>query len=333
MKHSTKQSIGKAIIFAVLFLSAVAVVSVAYCEVRDAVEAKSQSVAVQQQRQAENRRVNDRVLRISVGLFGFFLFSYLMGRRRLATKLWKRNKSLIQARDRAEESDRMKTAFIQNMSHEIRTPLNAVAGFSHVLCDPSYHLSPEEKQDMRKRITVNVENITAIVNELLELSQTESHRTETDMHDVKCNELCHSVLMTFENKVADGVEMKFRTDLDDDFTVRTHGATVWRILTHLLDNAVKFTEKGSIELYCTRHLTPLGRRLQISVTDTGIGISAEDRDRVFEKFSKVNDFKEGIGLGLPISRRLAQAISAELSIDPHYQDGTRFVLAIPLPLK
>ena len=226
----------------------------------------------------------------------------------------------------------MKTAFISNMSHEIRTPLNAVAGFSQVLCTPGIELADEEKADMQERITTNVELITTIVNEVLELSKSESEsrlRPDSDMEEVRINQLCRSILRSMAIKANKGVETRFSTNVADDFTIRTHSKTVRRILTHILDNAQKFTEQGHVELRCVCDTDK--KVLNLMVTDTGVGIPESDRDRIFELFEKADgNFKEGIGLGLPISQRLASSIGAQISLDPNYTYGSRFILSKPL---
>ena len=115
----------------------------------------------------------------------------------------------------------------------------------------------------------------------------------------------------------------------DDFTVRTHPSTVNRILTHVFENAEKFTEEGHIELRC--EYDKAARRVRLIVEDTGVGIRPEDRDRIFDLFEKAADnFKEGIGLGLPICRRLASSIGGEITLDPDYTGGCRFILSIPM---
>ena len=115
----------------------------------------------------------------------------------------------------------------------------------------------------------------------------------------------------------------------DDFTIRTHQSTVNRILTHVYDNAQKFTEKGSIELRC-EHDQSAGQ-VRLIVQDTGVGIKQEDRGRIFSRFEKAEgNFKEGIGLGLPICKHLARSIGGEIILDPDYFDGCRFILSIPM---
>lgn len=279
-----------------------------------------------------NKRLAKRLTNWLIALIIAFIFIYLMGRRRLFLKLKDRSRELKEALAHAEESDRMKSAFISNMSHEIRTPLNAVAGFTELLCQPGIELGEEEKQDMQERISNNVELITSIVNELLELSKSESEssqRPDSELDEVAINPLCRGVLRSVVTKTNEGVEVRFASNVNDDFAMRTHSATVKRILTHLLDNAQKFTEKGFIVLRCT--LDPDTRHLNMIVTDTGCGIPETDRERIFEVFEKVNgNFKEGIGLGLPICRRLASSIGATVTLDTTYTEGSKFVLSIPV---
>ena len=280
--------------------------------------------------QAKARRLTYWLIGLIVG----FAFVYIMGRRRLMLKIWERNKDLKEAMVKAQEADKMKSAFIRNMSHEIRTPLNAVAGFSQLISNPDVELGEEEKADMRQRIADNVEGITAIVDELLELSKSESEAAIVSceqMSDVRCNDLCRSVMRSMADKCHKGVQLRFSSGLKDDFTLRTDSNKVMRILMHLLGNAQKFTEQGHITV--RTELVDRDRKLQISVTDTGVGIAEKDREMIFETFSKVDSFKEGIGLGLPICRRLAMSIGGTVSLDTTYTEGSRFLVTIPLHLK
>jgi len=280
--------------------------------------------------QAKTRRLTYWLIGLIVG----FAFVYIMGRRRLMLKIWERNKDLKEAMVKAQEADKMKSAFIRNMSHEIRTPLNAVAGFSQLISNPDVELGEEEKADMRQRIADNVEGITAIVDELLELSKSESEAAIVSceqMSDVRCNDLCRSVMRSMADKCHKGVQLRFSSGLKDDFTLRTDSNKVMRILMHLLGNAQKFTEQGHITV--RTELVDRDRKLQISVTDTGVGIAEKDREMIFETFSKVDSFKEGIGLGLPICRRLAKSIGGTVSLDTTYTEGSRFLVTIPLHLK
>jgi signal transduction histidine kinase len=281
----------------------------------------------------EHKKSVRRLTNWIIGICVAFLIIYIMGRRRLTRIIWDKNKKLKVALDRAEESNHMKSAFINNMSHEIRTPLNAIGGFSSVLCQPGIELSEEEKKNMREHITYNVELITTIVNEVLELSKSESEkslRPDSEMTDVAINDLCRKLLHSKADDSHEGVETRFTTNVADDFMVHTHPSTVSRILTHLFDNAQKFTEKGYIELRC--EYDKAARQVRLVVEDTGVGINPEDRDRIFGRFEKASDnFKEGIGLGLAISQRLASSIGGEITLDAAYTDGCRFILSIPKP--
>lgn len=275
-----------------------------------------------------NKKLAKKLTYWLIGLTAVYIFVYLMGRRRLMRKIWARNRQLKEALAKAEESDRMKTAFIRSMSHEIRTPLNAVSGFSQVLCDPNFVLSDEEKQDMQQRISSNVNQITNIIIEMLELSKSESEESVSDSEkkDVLCNDLGRSVLKEFQGKNHTGVELRFSSDVDDSFTTHTNAYRLNVALRHLLDNAVKFTDTGYVEL----SLVKKDDRVLFCVTDTGVGIKEEDRDRIFETFAKVDDFKEGIGLGLPICQRLIRSLGGEVDLDPAYSAGCRFVISLPL---
>ena len=275
---------------------------------------------------AANRKLSKQLVNWLIVMAAVFFFVYIMGRRRLVRKIWARSKELKLALARAEESDRMKTAFIQSMSHEIRTPLNAVAGFSQLLCSADYDLTDAEKKDMQQRISSNVSLIISIVNEVLELSESESesHNREVEKREVKCNEFCRSVIDSMRGKGRSNVDLRFTTNVGDDFAIYSNGYRLRSALSHLVDNAQKFTDVGHIDVKVERK----GDKVLFSVTDTGVGIAPEDRERIFEDFAKLDDFKEGIGLGLPISRRLITSLGGTLELDPDYTEGCRFVITL-----
>lgn len=274
-----------------------------------------------------NKKLAKKLTYWLIGLTAAYIFVYLMGRRRLIRKIWARNRQLKDALAKAEESDRMKTAFISSMSHEIRTPLNAVSGFSQVLCNPMFELSDEEKQDMQQRISSNVNMITTTINEMLELSVSESESTVSDSEkkDVLCNELGRNALQSIKEENSKDVELRFTSDVDDAFTIRSNAYRLNVALHHLLDNAVKFTDKGYVEFSIVKK----DASILFCVTDTGVGIKEEDRERIFETFAKIDDFKEGIGLGLPICRRMIRSLGGEVALDPDYSAGCRFIISLP----
>lgn len=275
---------------------------------------------------AANKSLAKQLMNWLIGLTAVYLFVYIMGRRRLVRKIWAKNKDLRAALKRAEESDRMKSTFIQSMSHEIRTPLNAVSGFAEVICSPDYELSDDEKRDMQMRISSNVEQITSIINELLELSQSESEDVipDSEKTDVCVNELASTIVKECKGKQNTGVELRFTTNVSDNFKIRSNAYRLKNALTHLMDNAIKFTELGHVELRCEHN----GDRIRFIVTDTGCGIKEEDRDRIFDTFEKGDDFMSGVGLGLPICRRLIHSLGGEVSLDETYTNGARFIITV-----
>ena len=275
---------------------------------------------------AANKRLAQKMTNWLIGLTAAYVFVYIMGRRRLMRKIWAKNKDLRTALRRAEESDRMKSTFIQSMTHEIRTPLNAVSGFAEVICSPKYELSDVEKRDMQMRISSNVEQIASIINELLELSQSESEDVipDSEKTEVGVNDLARTIIKERKGKQQTGVELRFTTNVSDDFKIRSNSYRLKNALTHLIDNAIKFTELGHVELRCEHD----GNHTRFIVTDTGCGIKEEDRERIFDTFEKGDDFKNGVGLGLPICRRLIHSLGGEVSLDETYSNGARFIITV-----
>lgn len=286
-------------------------------------EMAAQLEALKNKQQAEyNKKLADRVIKIFIGFTLLYLFVYIMGRRRLVRKIWAGNKQLKVALARAEESDNMKSAFIRNMSHQIRTPLNAISGFSQVLCSPDYELDDKEKADLEKRITENVEVITDIVSELLDLSKGEN---QIQKEPVMPNAVCRAVLADVEPHNKNGLQVHFESELPDDDVFNSNEDSLRRMLSHLLENALKFTEKGFVILVCRRE----GDNMEFVVTDTGIGIPKESSEKVFMTFEKLNEYTGGVGLGLSICRQLARQLGGDVVLDTSYRDGARFVLTLP----
>ena len=191
-----------------------------------------------------------------------------------------------------------------------------------------FELDDEEKHDMEMRISKNVNQITNIINEMLELSKSESETSidEGEKQQVCCNDLGRKALEDIRGKQHSGVEFRFTSEVDDAFTVHTNANRLMVALRHLLDNAAKFTDTGYVELSIAKQVD----RILFYVTDTGVGIKEEDRERIFETFSKIDDFKEGLGLGLPICRRLITSLGGEVQLDPTYSQGCRFIISLPM---
>ena len=275
----------------------------------------------------ETQQVKTRQVYIVLGVIIIALV--LMGMLGLyfMNRLRQKNRELALALDHSKESDRMKTAFIQHVSHEIRTPLNIITGFSQVIGNPDYHLNGEERRNIVNSIETNTREITSFVNELLIFSEVESQNNYKLEDCVNVYLFCQELLERVEAVNNGRLEIAYESQLDDKHTVVSNLKALEGILRPLLSNALKFTEKGSVKLQVRKGED--SSMLDICVTDTGIGIPEDQRDRIFEKFYKVDSFKRGLGLGLPLARSIAQKINGDLMLDDTYKEGTRFILRIP----
>ncbi len=272
--------------------------------------------------QRENYRTRSLALLITIGLLILLIVAliYIFMARR------KHVKELEKAYERVKESEKMKAAFIQNVSHEVRTPLNIISGFSQVIANPELTDSVEDRQHMSKMMQKSAHQITSLIDEIIGLSLIESTEKMREEDTPQVNALLKNVLKDYDDVVNDGVELKLETTLADDFRITTNENMLKRILTALLENACKYTEKGSIKLKAVE----AGNTLLISVEDTGCGIPKEKAHEIFERFVKLDSFKEGIGLGLPLSLKLAEQLGGIVELDTTYTYGARFNVKLPI---
>jgi signal transduction histidine kinase len=237
----------------------------------------------------------------------------------------RKNKELTVAKTMAEESDRKKTAFVQDMFHQIRTPLNIISGFAQVLRDGHGLMSEKDLDDVTREIKQNGQTISNIIDnwkKVLELEQA----GETPLADlVDCSALCQEVVRDIVMRNPDTVELKVQIP-SDNLTVTTNKAYLTKILSELLHNANKYTQQGEITIGCERCADD---NICFYVADTGPGIPKDDHERAFTQFTKLNNFNEGLGMGLFLCRELAHRLGATLDIDSLYVGGTRMVLTFP----
>ena len=252
-------------------------------------------------------------------------------RRRYQRKILKQNELLEVALDEAKEGERIKNSFINHITHEIRTPLNILTGYVHIIADSGYELSKEERDVLLEGIDQNTVAITNIVNDLLEVSQSESKERYRRDELVAVNDFCRRIMMGKEAKNKGRLALEFQTALPDDFLINSNQRGLDRILKQLLNNALKFTKQGRVELFVDKDVD--NDMVRFVVTDTGIGIPEEHHEQVFENFYKVDTYKPGMGIGLSMSRRIALLLGGNLVIDKTYHDGTRMVLTIPINMK
>ena len=234
-------------------------------------------------------------------------------------------RQLNAAYQHALESDKMKTRFIQNVSHEVRTPLNIIAGFSQVIADPSLTESVEERQNMASMMQKSAQEITNLIDEIIGLSLIETSTNVVKDDIVKVNQLLESVVAEYEDTVPPKVALRVDSELEPDFSFATNKNMLHRILGALTDNAIKNTEKGHITLKART----VAQTLLITVEDTGCGVPADQAEHIFERFVKLDSFKQGIGLGLPLSRKLAEQLGGIVTLDTTYYLGARFVVTLP----
>lgn len=237
-------------------------------------------------------------------------------------KLQKQSEELQVAKENAESANKLKTLFLQNISHEIRTPLNAIVGFSEII-------SKSADSSMKKYanlIKSNSDYFLKIVNDVMEVAALDSGVTgEKAMCSI--NELCYQAIDQVKEEKKPGVEFDF-VPWHNERSITVPRPLLLSLVTNMLDNAFKFTEKGKVVLRCES--IDDGNTIRITVTDTGPGIPLNEQESVFDRFVKLNHFSKGAGLGLSICRNVAKNMHGEIKIDPTYTDGCKIVFTFPV---
>lgn len=236
-------------------------------------------------------------------------------------------KELKKAYDHAMESDRMKTAFIQNVSHEVRTPLNIISGFAQVLSNPELASGIEDRQQMSQMMQKNARIITSLIDEMLELSNSEKKTGAIKDDEVEVNDTLCDMLQEYEGLQSKDTVLKFESSLSEDFKIMTNKLMLRRIVGSLIDNAIKNTATGLVTLKVSAN----NQELKMIVEDTGKGIPAEEAEHIFERFTKLDSFKEGLGLGLTLCRSMTERLGGTVKLDTTYKiQGARFIVVLPL---
>lgn len=289
------------------------------------------------QLQMETARERERLMAIVIALlvitFALFIWRYITRNgymKRIKEKndqLKEKNDQLEVALDRAQESDRMKASFIQLISHEMRTPLNIITGFVQIISNPDYEVTPEERTSMLQTIDENTVAMANIINNLLEVSMERSKERYQLDDQIDVNDFCRYIMTVAEERNRGRLELYFETSLPDGFTIQSNRSGIEHIIRQVYGNSLKFTDQGHITFSVCQDAS--GKYVHFIVTDTGIGIPEELHEKVFEQFYKVDTFKQGLGIGLPMSRNIATLLGGTLTIDKTYRNGTRMTLAIP----
>lgn len=266
------------------------------------------------------------VVLIILIVWGFYQSSMVKRLRRMHGELMIANEEVKKQSFKATESEKMKTAFLHSICHEVRTPMNSINGFSQLLLEDS--LDDDTKKECQSAIQKGVDSLSSIINDMLELSELISSDTKFPVQDVNVHGLCVEEIEILRKKIENhAIECLIKGD-DKYLEIPTNSFYLSRVIGNLLNNAAKFTERGTIIL--EHKLDTEKRNLIITISDTGIGVPHDKQEWVFERFTKVDDFKPGTGLGLYVCRNIIQRLGGNINIDPNYMGGCKVVISLPI---
>ncbi|HEY3370751.1 MAG TPA: ATP-binding protein [Prolixibacteraceae bacterium] len=252
----------------------------------------------------------------------------------LARDISKRKMAEIQleeAKIRAEESDRLKTAFLANISHEIRTPMNAIIGFSKMIGSPDF--DEDEKAKFIEIIITNGKLLMELINDMISLSKIESNTLVMKKSMCRINDLMVSLYKEFDFELEDKKDIRLKlacANTNPKFGFTTDPGLLNVVLKKLIDNSIKFTENGEVEF---GYLFTDDSRIEFFIKDTGIGIAERDQERIFERFHQLDNRTvrnyDGTGLGLPIAQHYVTMLGGSLKVDSTLGKGSTFSFSLP----
>ena len=272
--------------------------------------------------EAEHKQSMDRTYGLLALIFMLMLLIIAM-----AYIVQTRKKHMIElkkAYDKALESEKMKTAFIQNVTHEVRTPLNIITGFAQVIANPEMAGSVEERKHISTMMQKSTRQVTILMDEIIGLSLIDSTEKIQKNDVTHINRILKELTNEYQDYATSETEVRLETELADDYVLKTNENMLRRVMNCLLENATKYTQKGSIIIRARQEES----LLKLIVEDTGTGIPEQEAEHIFDRFVKLDNFKEGIGLGLPLSRKLAEQLGGKIELDTTYKDGARFIVTL-----
>lgn len=244
------------------------------------------------------------------------------------TDLWRTQRDLIAAKEKAEEGDRLKTAFLQNVSHEIRTPINGILGFSKLLTE--YDITDEEKKEYGEILNHSCTRLINTIDDIIDISRLDTMQVKVNKSNFLPMEIIYSLQESYQGKFwAKGVEFVVNIDPESEYqTIINDERSIYQILNSFLSNAEKFTNIGTVEL----GFSIKNQLITFYVKDTGIGIKPEDRERIFDRFYQadisISRGFEGSGLGLSIAKGLSKLLGGEIWVESELNEGSTFYLRL-----
>lgn len=262
-------------------------------------------------------------------LLAVALLMIVLSRKHYQKELESKNRDLNEANKQVMAADKMKTEFIRSVSHEIRTPLNIINGFTQVLTDAENSLGQEERKEIAGTISDNTRQITSLVNKMLALANDNSKDLLKEVEEIDGVALCHRAIQAMPPVDSTRVQVVFEDRTPEgNGRLCTNEDSLLQMLGNMLENSVKFTDKGHIRLILARDES----FMSFTVEDTGCGIRKEDVDHIFERFTKGDEFKEGLGLGLAYCHETAHKLGGNLTLNYTSDKGTSFTLSLPTQL-
>lgn len=237
------------------------------------------------------------------------------------TQLELMKRELMIAKEKAETSDKLKSAFLANMSHEIRTPLNAIVGFSRIIAESE---NAQERREFYEIVEANNDRLLQLINEILDLSKIESGIVDFTIGTVNLNRLCKDIYDAHVFRCPQGVQL-IPEPSDEELNIESDNNRLFQVFSNLIGNAFKFTTQGSVSYGFKRE----DDVVKFHVTDTGIGIEAEKLPKVFERFAKLNTYAQGTGLGMSICKTILERLGGTISVTSEFGKGTTFTFTLP----
>jgi signal transduction histidine kinase len=235
---------------------------------------------------------------------------------------------LVQANIQLKEIDRLKSIFIASMSHELRTPLNSIIGFTGIILQ---EMSGEINKEQRKQLTLvknSANHLLALINDVIDVSKVEAGKVELVIEEFDLTALVEEVRDSFSVAAAEkGFEVSLK--IPETLVIETDERRTKQVIVNLVGNAVKFTDEGEIEI----NVTKKDRMAELSVKDTGVGIREEDMGKLFKAFSQITTSgktKEGTGLGLYLSKKIANLLGGDIKAESEFGKGSVFIFTLPL---